>query len=236
MKKITYLLYAVTAFFTTFTLSAAAQSEETRKVPGFNCITSEGPFNVQVKIGNSQSLRIATSADVIKLIETVVKNDTLKIRFKDDLKPGQGNTAEAINIYVSAKSLTAIEKDGAGSITVDGTVVGKDLSMSVKGSGNIRASVKSENLLATVNGSGTIRLGGDANDTKVAVSGPGVIDGSSLKTNDAAATINGSGSVSFQAEQTIYADITGSGSVNYSGHATIAESKTVGSGKIVKTN
>jgi len=65
---------------------------------------------VHVKIDGTESLKISSSADVIRVIETVVENGTRKVKFKDLLKNGEGDTNGPIDIYVTAKSLSSIVK------------------------------------------------------------------------------------------------------------------------------
>jgi hypothetical protein len=236
MKRVAYTLLTLMMVITAMILPASAQSTEIRQVSGFNSIVSESPFNVFVKIDGTESLKISSRPDVIKLIETVVENGTLKIKFKDNLKNGEGDTDGPIDIYVTAKSLSSVIKDGSGSVKVDGTVTGSNVSFVVSGSGNIESSVKSGNLRANITGAGFIRLTGTADKAKVMIDGPGEIRGRELKTNDASVMISGAGSAYFNAEKTVSANITGSGGVHYSGNATVINSKTVGSGGISKAD
>jgi len=235
MKRITHTLLAVMVLFTA-ALTASAQSEESRPVSGFNRIASGGPFDVHVKIDGTESLKISAPADIRKLIETVVEDGTLKIKFRDHLHNGEGDTEGPIDIYVTAKSLSSLSNAGSGSIKVDGTVSGSNVSVIVSGSGNIESSVKSGNLHATISGSGSIHLDGSTDEAKVMISGSGEMNSRNLKTNDASVTITGSGNAYFTAEKTVSARIVGSGNVIYSGNATITESKTIGSGGVSKAD
>jgi hypothetical protein len=236
MKRIVYTLLTVIMVFTAATLPASAQSEESRQVSGFSRIISGEALNVHVKIDGTESLKISTRADIIKVIETVVKNGTLTIKFKDNLKNGEGDTDGPIDIYVTAKSLSSIVKEGSGSIAVDGVVTGSDVTFVVNGSGNIQSAVKSGNLHATISGAGTIRLSGTAGEAKMTINGAGNIAGRDLKTKHASVIITGAGTANFAADKTVSAHITGSGGVVYSGNATVTDSKIVGSGGVSKVD
>lgn len=235
MKKIAHTLLVVMLVFTA-AFTASAQSEESRPVSGFNRIASGGPFNVHVKINGTESLRISSRADIIKLIETVVEDGTLKIKFRDHLRDGEGDSDGPIDIYVTAKSLSSLANAGSGSIKVDGTVTGSNVSVVLSGSGDIESAVRSENLRATISGSGSIKLNGSADEAKVVISGSGEMNGHDLKTKDATVTITGSGNAYFSADKTVSARIVGSGNVVYSGNATITDSRTVGSGSVSKAD
>jgi hypothetical protein len=233
MKRIAYTFFAVILVFTA-TLTASAQSEETRQVSGFNSIASSGPFDVHVNINGTEGLKISASSKIINEIETVVEDGTLKIKFKHHDDWNHNDDHGQIDVYVTAKSLSSLANAGSGSIKVEGTVSGSDVNIVLSGSGDIQTAVKSGNLHATISGSGSIDLQGSADEAKVTISGSGEVKGKGLKTNNASVTITGSGSAYFNAEKTVSARIVGSGNVVYSGNATIAESKTIGSGSVSK--
>ena len=234
MKRIAYTLLAVIAVFIAATLPASAQSEESRQVSGFNRIVAGEVLFVHVKIDGTESLKISTRADIIKLIETTVVDGTLTIKFKDNLKNGEGNTDGPLDVFVTAKSLSSIAKEGSGSLDVDGTLTGRDVNIALNGSGNIRAAVKSENLKVTLNLSGYVHLRGAADNAKIIIDGPGKVDGYDLKTKDASVKITGAGSAYFSADKTVSAHIVGAGGVVYSGNAIVTDSKIVGAGTVSK--
>jgi len=224
MKKITYTLFVVIMLVAATRNLVSAQSVESRPVAGFNGLSSEGPFTVHVKIDGTESLKISTQSnesDIIKLIETVVENGTLRIKFKDHLENGQGNTEGPIDIYVTAKSLSSLVKQGSGFITVDGAIAGSNVNIVVNGSGKITSSVKSGNLQVTITGPGSVQLTGTADKAETTINGPGELNGRDLNTKDASAVITGSGTAYFAAEKTIAAHVAGSGYVVYSGNAVV---------------
>jgi hypothetical protein len=235
MKRSAYTFFAVILLFTA-TLTASAQSEENRPVSGFNSLASSGPFDVHVNINGTESLKISASPKIMNEIETIVEDGTLKIKFKHHDDWDHGDDYGKIDVYVTAKSLSSLVNAGSGSIKVEGTVSGSDVSVVLSGSGDIQTAVKSGNLHATISGSGSINLNGSADEAKVVISGSGEVKGRELKTNNTSVTITGSGSAYFTADKTVSARIVGSGNVVYSGNATISESKTIGSGSVSKAD
>jgi hypothetical protein len=233
MKRIAYTFFAAILVFTA-TLKASAQSGESRQVSGFNSIASSGPFDVHVNINGTESLKISASSKIMNEIETVVEDGTLKIKFKHHSDWNHNDDYGQIDVYVTAKSLSSLANAGSGSIKVEGSLSGGDVNVVLSGSGDIQTAVKSGKLHATISGSGSIDINGSADETKVTIAGSGEVKGKGLKTNDASVTITGSGSAYFTADKTVSARIVGSGNVVYSGNATIAESKTIGSGSVSK--
>ncbi len=213
-------------------VKVSAQSEEKRSVSGFNSIASSGPFEVHVKINGTESLRISASTEALSEIETPVENGKLQIRFKRH-RDWDGDRYGKIDVYVTARSLSALTEAGSGTIRVEGTVTGDETGFVLSGSGEIEAFVKSSQVHAAISGSGSIDLKGNTGDEKINISGSGDFKGKQLKTNDATVTIAGSGNAYVNAEKTLSARLVGSGNVIYSGNATV-DSHTVGSGRVSK--
>src|SRR5260221_11413273 len=127
MKKIVYSVFAGILLITA-TLKVSAQSEQTREVSGFNSIASSGPFDVHGKINGTESLKLKANQDIINEIETVVENGTLEIKFKHHHDRNYDNTGR-IDVYVTAKSLSAVANAGSGSIKIDGVVHGENVKL-----------------------------------------------------------------------------------------------------------
>jgi len=104
MKKLNITLLAI-LMTTMFTLAGIAQSHQTRQVSNFNAIASSGPFNVKVKINGTESVSVEADENIINEIETVVEDNTLKIRWKKPYE--QHHDMHKADIYVSAKELPA---------------------------------------------------------------------------------------------------------------------------------
>jgi hypothetical protein len=233
MKRLVYTIFAA-MLVVAATLKVSAQSEETRQVSGFNSLSSGGPFNVHVKIDGTESLKISGNADVIKDIETEVKDGKLAIRFKKDSEWKHNNSSK-IDIEVTAKSLSSLVNAGSGNMKVDGEVSGDNVNVALSGSGMITSAVKSGKLHAVISGSGSIHLNGTANESDLVITGSGRFMAKELKTGLASTKITGSGNIYITAEKNISSHITGSGNVIYSGSATV-DSKTTGSGSIHRAN
>ena len=230
MKKI---IYSITTALLLLSLESIAQTE-TREVSGYSGISSSGPFNIHINIDGTESLKIEAGADAISKIETFVEDGTLSIKFKKQSDHWMHNNYGKIDIYVTAKSLSAISNSGSGSMKVEGAVTGTDVSIALSGSGDIVTSIKSGKLNAAISGSGSIHLTGNAQESQIRISGSGSLMGKQLATGSASVSIAGSGNAYVMANKTISASIVGSGNVIYTGNASITNSRTIGSGRISK--
>ena len=233
MKKIVIAVFSM--FIVAVTTKVSAQSEGKRQVSGYHEIQSSGPFNVHIKIGGTESLRITGPSEILKETETVVKDGKLDIKFKHHYDWDHSNIGkESIDVYITAKSLSALAEAGSGTITSDGTVSGENVSIILSGSGSIAATVKSGALSIAISGSGSVNLNGSATEAKIVLTGSGALNAKGLTIGSASVAITGSGNANFSADKSISAHIVGSGNVTYSGNATVTSVKTLGSGRVNK--
>jgi hypothetical protein len=228
MKKLNITL--LTIALTLIAGFVFAQTSQNRHVADFDAVSSSGPFSVKVTINGTESVKVEADDDIINEIETVVEDNTLRIRWKQPHDREHHNIHKA-EIYVSAKKLSGIINNGSGNINVEGSVDAEQVNTVLNGSGSISASVKSGKLQAAIHGSGSIKLNGQATDVNIAVSGSGQFDAKQLKTQHAAINISGSGNVYLNAEKELSGTIAGSGNVIYTGNAAVA-STTIGSGRV----
>src|ERR1700759_10807 len=120
MKRITFTLLSLMLLAAVSFKASAQSTTENRQVSGFSSVASAGPFNVYIKMDGTESLKIDADADVIKDIETVVEDGTLKIKFKDH--ENWHHNIKKADVYVTAKSLSALANSGSGAIKVDGVI------------------------------------------------------------------------------------------------------------------
>jgi hypothetical protein len=207
--------------------------EQVREVSGFNKVSTGGSFAVHVKINGTESLKIdGADQENLAMIETIVRNGSLEIRWKQGSEPHR--FAGRIDVYVTAKSLSGLSNAGSGTLEIDGVVKGGSVEMDLSGSGSITTAVDAGKLDIIISGSGRTMLKGKAGSTHIDIAGSGKLSADGLSTDVADAQISGSGDTYITVNKTISASIVGSGSVHYSGTATIGSVSTVGSGRLRK--
>ena len=209
---------------------SSSLADETRNVSGFHAIANSGHIVVEVRLGSSESVRLEGDDAAIRQIETVVEGGALNIRFK---RQSQRTNWGKVTAYVTAKQLDALTQSGSGSISVLDPIAGKDLSVSLSGSGKVSFESATEVFNASVSGSGRVLASGRATQCNVSISGSGRFDGGDLKTQDASLKVSGSGNMSIHADRQLDASISGSGNITYSGDAR-TNVRTSGSGKVRK--
>lgn len=239
MKKLLFAAFAL------ITASAYAQpwetvtgngnvKKETRQASGYTAVHSQGSMNVNVSYGNSSNITIEADENLLPYIETVVEGGALTIRTKKHMNL---KTKNKMVVNVSLTRLTALRLSGSGNINGDGAFTNNGRTeIKVSGSGNMKLGFDNiSELDLAVSGSGNMDIDGkQCNNITATISGSGNIDCSGVPTNDVFAKVSGSGNIRVHANKSIDAKVSGSGNVYYKGTASTLNSKTSGSGKIIK--
>jgi hypothetical protein len=203
---------------------------EQRNIGAFSGVESNGSFDVFIVESSTTSLSITGEDNIIKELETVVENGTLKIRFRKSLNVKHGN----ITITASTPTFKYIALSGSGSIKPQGRWTLNDLQCNLSGSGTIIASLNANQLNVNLSGSGHITLDGESKQSEFILSGSGDIKSFGLGSGVAIASVKGSGDCELKVTKKLNATISGSGRIFYKGNPEEVIQQISGSGRVVK--
>ena len=201
---------------------------ETRNVSGFTGISLSLPANVEIIQGGSEGIVIETDDNILPLIETVVDNGSLKIRFKER---NMSVNTKTFNITINVKTIDNLSVAGSGDVRAAKLQVAK-LKTSIAGSGNVHiTSLDADTLTLSIAGSGDFSAGGKASVVEGKVAGSGNMKIGALAANSVKLSIAGSGDATVWAKDTLTVSVAGSGDVTYYGDARVSQS-VAGSGSV----
>lgn len=168
---------------------------EARPVAGFRSVALGVGARVELRQGDVEGLSITGDDNIVPLVETIVEDGTLRIRWKGNAKVTP--SYKSLAIVVSAKN-------------IDGLTIG--------GSGHIHAAqLMSSKLRVTIGGSGRMSAAGRTESLHVAVAGSGELSAARFESRRASIALQGSGQASVWAKETLDVTIAGSGDVTYRG-------------------
>lgn len=212
-------------------LSASAGTE-TRTVAEFDAIALGGSFNLNVSQGAQASVVVQADDKLLPLIETVVDNGRLEVRWKRGTKTWGWSHGD-INVTVVTPKLRGLSTAGAGDIQLQAFTT-PALKLSIAGAGNaVLSALTTDDLGVSVAGSGDVKGAGKAGKLAITIAGSGDVKLIEMKSDDATVKISGSGSATVNAGKTLAVSIAGSGDVVYSGDAAV-KSLVAGSGSVTK--
>lgn len=202
--------------------------KQAREVSNFNALGLGMPGNVEVRMGNTESVTIESDDNLLPLIETVVEDGTLKIRpTRRNLQLDTRN----LKVVVTAKKLERISVGGSGSVDAEGLRGGR-LAFDVGGSGSMNLrDIEGESVTVSMGGSGNLKATGSADKLKVSIGGSGKVSTGQLATREAVVSIGGSGQAVVWAKQALSVSVAGSGDVSYYGEPQVTKS-VMGSGSV----
>ncbi len=205
-----------------------------RHLSGFNAVNVAGPYDVFIKQGAVESVKVEAPSDMMDRILTEVNNGVLKIYSRHsnwNWGFSWGHHRKTI-VYVVVKELNSINLSGSGNVSFKDGVTASALKLKITGSGDISGRVETKALESSISGSGDMRLSGHAGNSTVSVVGSGDFNARNLLTVSSSVRVSGSGDAYVNASDRVDASVVGSGDVHYSGAVKTINSKKSGSGDI----
>jgi hypothetical protein len=188
---------------------------ETRSLSSFHEVELGLPGDMEISIGNDESVTIEAEENLIPLIDTKVSGGILKV----GLIPGASiQPTKPIKFLLTAKALDKLETNSLGSITAP-ALSADDFKASINSSGNIElAGLQSNSLLVEIQSIGSVKIeeGAVTNQT-VTISSAGGYTSPDLKSRNARVKVESSGDAVIWVTDSLDVVINSSGSVGYYG-------------------
>lgn len=205
--------------------------KQTRALAHFTGVNLNLPGDMELRLGNTESITIETDDNVLPLIESVIENGMLKIR---PVKRNSHFQTRTMKIVVHAKEIDRLALSGSGSIESD-ALKSNQLQFDIGGSGSINVKgMEAEAVAISLGGSGDMKSGkGKAGSLSVSIGGSGDVDVGQVQVSDASVSVAGSGEATVSPSAGLSVTIAGSGDVNYYGDPKVSKS-VVGSGDVTR--
>ena len=198
-----------------------------RMVSGFEKIDIVGSANVRFHISQEYRVTVTADSNLIELVTTTVKNNTLNIGTE---RGSYSFTKLTVDVY--SPILTGVSITGSGSFDSDEKIATSVFEAEVTGSGKIKLIMESETFVSSISGSGNVTISGNNNDSNIEISGSGIFNGNEFINNKAVVDISGSGTANVFVTDNLNARVSGSGRINYHGNPSVVNTDVAGSGRI----
>jgi hypothetical protein len=197
------------------TSAVAGAAEQTRPLPAFTAISTQGAINMVVEAGKAQSFVIRGDDKFIGSVETRVVDGKLLITFPKNKKNNLEISSDA-RILVSVPSLRAFHVEGAGSAELN-NLAGDSIEIGFQGAGRLVAK-------------GRVKV------LKLTAQGVGDVDTKALLAERANVNFEGIGAVKVYASERLDAVVQGMGSLNYYGNPRVINKTVEGIGSVKAGN
>ncbi len=197
----------------------------------YSRIKSLGSFDIVLVSDVENSISIKGDDNIIPYILTEVQNDSLIIKFQDDVNI-RSYTVLEVTVPLN-NNINEISLSGSGSINGKDVIISDNISLRTLGSGDMKMSLQAQNVFISIAGSGEVDVNGNTNTLKVNINGSGDVSAYDLVSKVATLTISGSGNIETTVNDKLTTTITGSGDIFYKGTPQVTVDIS-GSGKIRK--
>ncbi|WP_164843984.1 head GIN domain-containing protein [Croceicoccus ponticola] len=185
-----------------------------------------GPDTVKLKQGETLTIDVEGSDEMIAAMRFALKGDTLGILRSKDAPKGEHAT-----VLITMPAPESIVVAGSGRVETQG--LADKAEVTIAGSGTaVSGAVDIDKLKINIAGSGTFRVDGKVRKLTLSLAGSGEAKMKDLQVEKAEVNIAGSGKGQFRSDGTVAANIMGSGEVRVIGRAK-CEIHSMGSGKLV---
>jgi hypothetical protein len=201
--KLILIIGLVTIFLISLN-SCGGSVSEVRDVSGFDEVAFYGNGRLFIEQGDTESITVEASKNLLPFIKTEVSDGTLSISIPDE---GGEKPPAAIGVkyYLKVKDLNKISTFGDGSIDFPDFIT--------------------DSVIIISSGSGNIEITGKAKSQEVTINGSAKYSAKDFETNDTIVKINGSGNAHVNAIDNLEITIFGSGNVKYEGNPSVQQSK-----------
>jgi hypothetical protein len=180
---------------------------ETRSPASFTALEVNCHGSIKVRFQEQNHVEISGDDNIVPLITTEVKNDTLYVQSSKEYAP-----SDKLQITVAIPNLKRFVFSGAGDV---------DLS-----------NIKNDRLEIVMNGAGELLASGETKEADIALTGAGSLNAKDLHAVKAKVNSTGVGSVDIYATEQLDARAAGVGEINYYGSPKTVNRQVAGIGSI----
>jgi hypothetical protein len=181
---------------------------ETRPAADFSRIALSGVGHLTVKQTDRESLTVTAEDNILPHLESKVEDGTLTLKVADNVNL---SPSKPITYTVEVKSLEGLSLSGAGTAEATG-LDGKQLTVTVSGTGNVTLAGKAEELTVTLSGAGTFKGEGFA-VKRAAVRSSGVGHAVVNASEELTASVSGVGNIEYLGDPKVKSSVSGVGKV-----------------------
>jgi hypothetical protein len=207
-----------------------AQQTETREIQSFDKIEVTGNIKVEMKLGESETLKIKTLNVDPSEVVTVVKNKLLKIKMGSNLFDDNAQ----VTIYLTFKEIREITSNAGAEVKIQDQIEGDKIFASATSGGRILMNVNLNAIEIKVYQGAHIDVSGNCKTQESFISTGGVLSASNFECDEVFIKMNAKAQAEIIANKKIVANVKSGASLSYFGKPEEESLKTSLGGSISK--
>jgi hypothetical protein len=190
-----------------------AQQSESRSVGSFKGVKVSEAIDVYLKKGDKESVKVEVTGVDLEDVLTEVSGEFLKVHM------ASGNYKNSnVKVYVTYVELTKLSASSAANIYSEGTIRGRQMSISSSSAATVDVALETESLTVSASSAADVELRGKGKSITVDASSAGEIDADDFEAEEANAEASSAGTVKLNATQSLDAHASSGGTIRYRGN------------------
>ena len=150
--------------------------KEERKLSDFKAISVKNAIHLKITQGTEEKVVVETDENVLPYLNTEVSGGELKIGIK-----GSVNNTKVMNVYVTVKTLNALETSSAAKATSENKIETNDLKISSSSGSAVKLDIVCTNLDVKISSGCAVALSGSAQFLRADASSGSALSTAELK-------------------------------------------------------
>ena len=215
MKQFLIILLASFMLVSCHRITGSGNIITEKRNPGrFSGVSTSSGIDVELKIGEQMEVTVESDDNIIKYVETKIRDGVLRIRFED----GLSLTSTHVKVYVTAPAIKSLKASSAGSIMVNDVIQSDEkISIQASSSGNIIVEVEAPEVKASASSGADIAITGKTRDYKADASSGATIKSGNLLSERTTVTASSGATANVHASVSLDARASSGASIRYRG-------------------
>ncbi len=213
-----------------------AQNSRNVSIKSFSSIGVASGIDLYLTQGNSESLTIKGSDNVIQDVVVEQNGGNLSIKYKDGINWGRLFKNQSIKVYVNFKTLKSLSASGGSDVYSENALKADVFSISASGGSDIKLTLTCKDLQVSTSGGSDVELKGSGENMVVSASGGSDVDAFGYVVNYAKVNVSGGSDANINVNKGLEAGASGGSDVNYKGSAALKKTSNSKSGDVTHVN
>lgn len=194
--------------------------KQERAVSGFNALEVGGAFEVFLTQGPAESLTVEADSDIIDMVITEVRGNTLKIY----TEKGCCKNVRKMAVYLTFTDLEYIDISGACELENEGSLKLDKLGMEVSGASEMTLRMELDKLDLNLSGASELYLEGTCGQFYLDASGASEIEADQFMVSNMTIDASGASDCRVHVTDELYIEASGATTVRYAGNPKLTTS------------
>lgn len=213
-----------------------AQENKNVSIKNVSSVTVSSGIDLYLTQGNSESLDIKSSEDLLKNVVVEQNGGNLIIKVKEGLNWGSMFRNQSIKAYLNFKTLNALTASGGSDVYSQNQIKADKFSIRSSGGSDVKLNLVCTDIQIQSSGGSDVKLTGKAENMVLQTSGGSDVNAYEFPVAYAKVSATGGSDANINVTKGLEAGASGGSDVHYKGNAALKKTSSSKSGDVTKVN